>query len=32
VTWNGATGRPGVYFARLVTTTGIRSAKVIASR
>lgn len=32
VTWNGASGRPGVYFARLVTTTGVRSAKVIASR
>jgi hypothetical protein len=32
VTWSPATGRPGVYFARLVTTAGVRSAKVVAAR
>lgn len=32
MTWTQAAGRPGVYFARLVTPAGMRSAKVIASR
>lgn len=32
MTWTAAGGRPGVYFARLLTPAGTRSAKVIASR
>ncbi|MEO6462392.1 MAG: carboxypeptidase-like regulatory domain-containing protein, partial [Candidatus Eisenbacteria bacterium] len=32
MTWTAAGGRPGVYFARLVTPAGLRTVKVIASR
>ena len=32
VTWDGAGSRSGVYFARLVTESGMRSTKVIAAR